>query len=201
MFYTMFFLIRHRCHISDLFQRWFFIFVITPRRLERSTCQRMKYTFLFIITIVLFACNNHGTDTKMLQADIDSLQNKLDNSYKPGLGEFMSNIQLHHTKLWFAGQNQNWKLADFEINEIKETIANIKEYCPDRVEVKSIGIIDPAIDSISNAVHSGNSSQFKNSYVLLTTTCNNCHQSTEHSFNVIKIPDSPPFSDQDFKKK
>ena len=35
----------------------------------------------------------------------------------PGFEEFMSNIQAHHAKLWFAGQNHNWKLADFEIHE------------------------------------------------------------------------------------
>lgn len=158
--------------------------------------------YISFMLSILFSCDEQqATDTRMLQAKIDSLQNKLDKTYKPGLGEFMSSIQLHHTKLWFAGQNQNWKLADFEINELKESIADIKEYCPDRVEIKSIGMIDPAIDSICNAINHGNSSQFKDDYILLTTTCNNCHQATEHAFNVIKIPDTPPFGDQDFKTK
>jgi len=50
-------------------------------------------------------------------------------SYKPGFGEFMGGIQVHHEKLWFAGTNQNWKLAGFEIHEIKESMDDIRKYC------------------------------------------------------------------------
>lgn len=158
----------------------------------------MKQTFFIILTVALFACNQQTNNTQILQSRIDSMENKLDNIYKPGLGEFMSNIQVHHNKLWFAGQNQNWKLADFEIKEIEESLADIKEYCADRPETKAIGMIDPAMDSISNAIQQKNLSKFKSSFILLTTTCNACHQETNHEFNVIKIPDTPPFSNQAF---
>ncbi|MBS1636979.1 MAG: hypothetical protein JST26_13765 [Bacteroidetes bacterium] len=41
--------------------------------------------------------------------------------------------------------------------------------------------------------------RFKNHFETLTNTCNNCHRATSHGFNVIKIPNSPPFSNQEFK--
>jgi hypothetical protein len=40
--------------------------------------------------------------------------------YQPGLGEFMTATQLRHAKLWFAGKQNNWDLAAYEIDEIKE---------------------------------------------------------------------------------
>ena len=40
--------------------------------------------------------------------------------YEPGLGEIMTAIQLRHAKLWFAGKSNNWSLAAYEIDEIKE---------------------------------------------------------------------------------
>src|SRR5258708_38764496 len=40
--------------------------------------------------------------------------------YAPGLGEFMTATQLRHAKLWFAGKQNNWDLAAYEIDEIKE---------------------------------------------------------------------------------
>jgi hypothetical protein len=129
------------------------------------------------------------------------LQQKLENTYKPGLGEFMSGIQVHHAKLWFAGQERNWKLAGFEIGEIKETLEDIKQYNTDRPELKSLPMIEPALDSITNAIQQKNPELFRSSFVLLTNTCNNCHRATKHEFNVIKIPDNPPFSNQDFKVK
>jgi hypothetical protein len=159
----------------------------------------MKKGLIIIITLAFFACNRQVENTKVLQNQIDSLQSKLDNTYKPGFGEFMSSIQIHHNRLWFAGQNQNWKLADFEINEIKESIADIKEFCKDRTETKFIGMIEPAMDSLSNAIQQKNPARFKNSFEVLTTNCNACHQATNHEYNVIKIPDVPPFSNQVFK--
>jgi len=124
---------------------------------------------------MLVACSNSGpkssNDTDVLQARIDSLQQRLDDAYKPGLGEFMSGIQVHHAKLWFAGSAGNWKLADFEIGEIRETLD---------------GAQNPAA--------------FKTAFVLLTNTCNNCHRATKHEFNVIKIPDTPPITNQVFTK-
>jgi len=159
----------------------------------------MKNILLAILTLVFIACNQSAGNNNVLSARIDSLETKLNNTYKPGFGEFMSEIQVHHEKLWFAGENENWKLADFEINEIKESLAGIKEYCTDRPESKELGMIDEPMDSINNAVQQKNHVLFKRGFVLLTATCNNCHRTTNHGFNVIKIPDSPPFSNQIFK--
>jgi hypothetical protein len=159
----------------------------------------MKTLLLTFCTITFFSCNNTADKTPTLQNRIDSLESKLAKTYKPGLGEFMSSIQVHHAKLWFAGENENWQLADFEIGEIKESLEDISTYCSERPEVQKIGMIEPAIDSISHAIQLKNPAMFKTGFILLTATCNNCHHATNHAFNVIKTPDNPPFSNQDFK--
>ena len=145
----------------------------------------MKRIIFYSLLITLLACNNNANNL-LLQNRIDSLQTKLANTYKPGFGEFMSSIQIHHAKLWFAGQSQNWQLADFEIHEIQESLDDIKEYCTDRKETASIGMIDAPIDSLNNAIKHKDLNRFKNSYVLLTNTCNQCHVETDHGFNVKK---------------
>ncbi|MEO9032256.1 MAG: hypothetical protein ABI285_03380, partial [Ginsengibacter sp.] len=83
----------------------------------------MKILTWLVLIPVFYSCNNSQNNNEVLQKQIDSLQTKIANTYKPGFGEFMSEIQVHHEKLWFAGENQNWQLADFEINEIKESLA------------------------------------------------------------------------------
>ena len=104
----------------------------------------------------------------------------------------MSGIQVHHAKLWLAGQNQNWPLAGFEIHEIQEAIDDIKNYCSEREETKSIGIINGPVDSLTNAVSEKNIVRFQNSFTLLTNTCNDCHKITKHEFNIVTIPVSSP---------
>lgn len=152
-----------------------------------------------IIIISIFSCKLAPNNEQALQKRIDSLENKLANTYKPGFGEFMSGIQAHHAKLWYAGQNQNWKLADFEVHEIMELIQDIKTYETERKESKEIDMIDPVLDSVNNAIQQKNPIQFRSSFILLTNTCNDCHKAVKFNFNVVKIPDFQQFSNQDFK--
>jgi hypothetical protein len=159
----------------------------------------MKQIAIILLTLGFFACNEHTDNTQVLQNRIDSLETKLADSYKPGFGEFMTGIQAHHSKLWFAVQNENWKLADFEVHEIIEAIEDIQKYQTERKESKMIGMIDPALDSVTKAIDQKNSAMFKSSYILLTNTCNNCHRETDFEFNIVKIPTNQPFSNQEFK--
>lgn len=111
----------------------------------------------------------------------------------------MSGIQVHHAKLWFAGAAGNWGLADFETKEIGETIDDINLYCTDRPEVASLPMINPPLDSINAAIRNKSIAQFKSGFLLLTNTCNNCHRATKHEFNVIRVPLTPPFTNQVFE--
>lgn len=159
----------------------------------------MKHTLIIMLSFGLFACNHPVDNAQVLQNHIDSLEVKLANTYKPGFGEFMSGIQAHHSKLWFAGQNENWKLADFEVHEIMEAIEDIQIFQTERKESQMVDMIIPALDSINYAIQQRNTSLFKSSYTLLTKTCNSCHRATDFEFIVVKIPDTQPFSNQDFK--
>jgi hypothetical protein len=51
--------------------------------------------------------------------------------YRPGLGEFMAATQLRHAKLWFAGKMNNWDLAAYEIDEIKEGLEDRRKAVSD----------------------------------------------------------------------
>ena len=159
----------------------------------------MKKVLIFLLTLSFFSCNHSSSNTMALQQKVNSLQTAVKNSYKPGLGEFMSQIQVHHAKLWFAGKYQNWELANFEVGEIQEALDDIPKYCSDRPEVKSLGMITPVMNTLSNAIKEKNEAKFDSSFTVLTATCNDCHKATNHGFNLIKIPDAVPVPNQVFK--
>jgi hypothetical protein len=158
----------------------------------------MKNVIIFLILFSFLGCEQSSSNTA-LQKKVDSLQMAVNNAYKPGLGEFMSQIQVHHAKLWFAGKEENWPLADFEVGEIQEALNNIPKYCADRPEVKSIGMITAPVYNITNAIKEKDQKKFEDDFTVLTATCNDCHKETNHGFNLIKIPDVPPVSNQVFK--
>ena len=159
----------------------------------------MKKIFFMLLLLLLTFCSDNSDKISQLQKQIDSLQSNINGTYQSGFGEFMINIQIHHAKLWFAGINQNWELAEFEIEEIEEALEDIQKYQSDREETKTIPIIFAPLDSVRIAIDNKNLNNFKHSYILLTNTCNACHKAVKNEFNKVKIPDSPPFSNQIFK--
>ena len=163
----------------------------------------MKYLLLLlsvVLSVVLLTSCDQNTDVlRQLQAKMDSLQQKMENTYKPGFGELMSSIQEHHSKLWFAGVNQNWALAAYEQSLINSAFEKIDKYHSDNPNSKQLGMISVPIDSIQSAIAQKNLPYFKRSFLFLTTTCNNCHLITRHAFNVIIVPTTNPTNNQDFK--
>jgi len=160
----------------------------------------MKNLFLFLLVFGLFSCNNHPNKMAVLQSRIDSLETKLSEVYKPGFGEMMNSIQSHHLKLWYAGKNKNWKLAEFEIKELKEVTDEIEKFQSDRKETELISMMNPALDSLKMAINKKDDDLFVNSYTGLTNSCNSCHKLTDFEFNIVKLPEGePPFPNQNFK--
>jgi len=157
----------------------------------------MKYLFIILIFVCSSSCQQSNQNA--LQQKVDSLEKKIATTYKPGFGEFMSSIQVHHAKLWFAGQNQNWELANFELHEIAETLDAIKEYQTEREESKKVDMLKPSLEAVKDAIDKRGPTLFNSSYLLLTNSCNNCHKAVNFGFNVVKVPETPPFSNQAFK--
>jgi hypothetical protein len=161
----------------------------------------MRIIFIIMFAISFLACHRSDHNNRQrLQNQMDSLRNKIAHAYSPGVGEFMSSIQMHHAKLWFAGKNENWDLANFEIEEIQESLDDIQQYCADSPSIKTLPMIFPPLDSVKHAISEKNLGMFKTSFSLLTNTCNSCHQAANHAFNVIKIPETPPVTNQVFEK-
>ena len=122
--------------------------------------------------------------------------------YEPGLGEIMTAIQLRHAKLWFAGKSNNWSLAAYEIDEIKEGLEDAARLHStfDGVPVAEMikTIIDPRIVRLEKAIEGKNSTHFIAAFDGLTNGCNSCHAGAGKPFIRIQRPSEPPLSNQDF---
>ena len=122
--------------------------------------------------------------------------------YGPGLGEFMMATQLRHAKLWFAGKNNNWALAAYEVDEIKEGLEDAAKYhaSNDGVPVAELikALIDPRLEQLEKAIEAKSSAQFAAAFDELTNGCNSCHAKAGKGFIRIQRPSAPPVSNQNF---
>ena len=122
--------------------------------------------------------------------------------YTPGLGEIMSLQQMRHSKLWSAGSAHNWPLAAYELDELKEGFDDAATFDPNhRGQPISglIGEITPQpLANLEAAIKAKSTARFDAAFDQLTAACNNCHQSADKGFIVIRRPASSPYTDQDF---
>lgn len=124
--------------------------------------------------------------------------------YVPGLGEIMTLTQMRHAKLWFAAEAGNWELAAYEIDELREGLADAVRYHPQHKQIPESlavlvpGYMDGPLNALSAAVNAHDVAGFEGAYDEFTAGCNGCHQATEFGFNVVRRPSTPPVSNQDF---
>jgi hypothetical protein len=123
-------------------------------------------------------------------------------SYAPGLGEFMTATQLRHAKLWFAGKENNWDLAAYEIDEITEGLEDAEKQFPTRDGIPVADMIkaniDPAVEQLKRAVAARSSTKFVVAFDNLTSACNACHAGADRPFIRIQRPTASPLSNQNF---
>ena len=152
----------------------------------------LRFSFLLIPVLFLISCNDDHTRLQALQSEInhlniknDSLEKEVQN-IKPGLGDLMLEIQVHHNKLYFAGMAANWPLAQFEHDEIIEILKQAETIEKERSEVKLFkAMIYPQLDSIQLSIKQKNQDRFDSYFAGLTDACNNCHTNTMYNFNTV----------------
>jgi len=117
-----------------------------------------------------------------------------------GLGDFMTTIQLHAGKLWFAAKAANWDLAEYELDELKETMETAKSLKVEnrRVEISNVldSILQTQIAQLAESIKRKSLSEFQKSYDETLSACNGCHTESGHKFIRIIRPTAPPVANQ-----
>jgi hypothetical protein len=120
--------------------------------------------------------------------------------YAPGMGDLMSDLQLRHAKLWYAGRAKNWPLADFELHEIEETFERVARWHPEEEGMPVGPSLQAYMHSGTEALEQGaaqrDTAAFEAAFDQFTQGCNRCHAAMKHEFIVIQRPSTEPVSNQ-----
>ena len=166
-----------------------------------------------LIVALLFKVNSLERNLRLLGESNSSSISTLRNSLKltqvdartvkelaPGLGEFMTTIQLHAGKLWFAAQAANWDLAKYELDELKETMEAAKGLNEEKNGVNISNVLDSVLQTqvadLEKTLESKSQTEFKKSYDETLSACNGCHTEAGYKFIHIVRPTAPPVTNQ-----
>jgi hypothetical protein len=126
-------------------------------------------------------------------------------TYVPGLEQFMNVILMEHNKLWFAAKARNWRLAEYQLGEIKEVMGDVQDLVPTFKNLPLADMLDAVITkeivALEKSIEAKDYKAFVSGYDKLTQACNACHQGTENEFIVIQRPTRPAFTNQVYDRR
>lgn len=135
-------------------------------------------------------------DIAALIPDVQTLKDKA-----PSASVAMADVGFHWSNLWFAGQSQNWPLANYYYSEARNHVQwlvriNPAPKGPDGLPVDLKGIFD-AIDAstfaaVKAAIANKDSAQFPVAYKAALESCYSCHKSVGRPYLRLQIPTTVP---------
>ncbi len=157
---------------------------------------------LFLSTLVSPSSFCAEKTTADPTAEIAALKNEIaelkKSAYHPELGEQMLGIQIRHARLWFAGEAQNWNLAAFELQELKEAFDAVVEQNPEHAifQPQRLADILPAmtkgpITALRDSIDHSSKPEFEKAFDVLSAGCTGCHHIAGNDFLVIQRPKTP----------
>jgi hypothetical protein len=122
----------------------------------------------------------------------------MEERFTPGLHTLMVELAMRHASLWFAGDAENWELADYMMHELEEVAERIVELHPDYEDIPVGSLFaqmaTPAIEDAERAIEATDRDAFVAAFDRLTTSCNACHAASNRTAIVIQRPTTPPLT-------
>ena len=104
-----------------------------------------------------------------------------------GFDNAMMETGYRYQELYWAGQDENWEYANYQLEKIKIAIENGLERRPKRAQ--SAGhFLKQVLPEMLQSVMQKDIVSFNHNFQLLTVACNSCHAMEKVSFFSIKTP-------------
>lgn len=92
-----------------------------------------------------------------------------------------------YQELYWAGQDENWEYANYQLEKIKTAIENGLQRRPKRAK-SAEHFLTNVVPATQKAVDSKDIVAFNNGFLVLTTNCNSCHAMEKVPFFTVKLP-------------
>lgn len=104
-----------------------------------------------------------------------------------GLDVAMIEVDHRYGELYWAGQEQNWEYAAYQLDKIRLTLANALERRPKRA--KSAQLFLDVMPVVKEAIDAKDAGRFEEAFASLTTACNACHALEQMGHLMVRTPE------------
>jgi hypothetical protein len=147
----------------------------------------LKIVFIIsIISAVLFSCT-----TKPVQGDwikgTEQEQSQTIEKHFRGLDVAMVEIGYRYQELYWAGREENWDNALYQLDKIKLSLEQAIERRPLRKPSAS-WFLENDLSKMKEVTLQKDTAAFNDAFPLLTIGCNSCHVKEKVSFFRVQVP-------------
>jgi len=167
---------------------------------------RRPAPILAILSLLAVAASGCGGDAPAAapqdakRADDFAAEAKALRELVPDQAHIMADVGYHFTNLWFAGEAENWPLADFYLGETKSHLRWAVRAKPIRKDdagrdINLPGILEAFENSqltqMKKAVDGKDKAGFTSVYKESLTICYSCHKASDKPYLRPQIPTRP----------
>ncbi len=153
---------------------------------------RTLITLIFMslmAAIAISSCSTNQTESAQGEWITGTEQEKLSliEDHLGGFGRTMMEVGYRYTELYWAGQDENWLYAAYQLEEMEEALENGFERRPARA-ASAETFMQNSLPRMMEATQENNRDRFHDVFQSFTLQCNMCHALEEVAFIAIKEP-------------
>jgi hypothetical protein len=150
----------------------------------------MKNLFLFILASFLFcSCtdNKENQNEKSWLKGNDEEKFEIISKQFRGMDVAMMEIGYRYQELYWAGKDENWEYAMYQIEKINAALGHGLERRPER-KTSAEAFINHSVLQMKDVIAKKDTSMFLRGFELFRQGCNSCHVSEKVPYFMVQVP-------------
>ena len=154
----------------------------------------MKLSIIkFFILLIFISCRPQNSENDTTVGELGWLSGTTDEKLEEvayqlgGFSHKMREVSYRYQELYWAGMDENWEYADYQVEHIIEAIEAGVKRRPERLH-SAEEFMDESIPVIASVLELKDKSEFLRGFTALMAGCNGCHAKENVSFIMIKEP-------------
>jgi len=148
----------------------------------------MKAIVFFTAIFLLVACNQNAPEVqgKWIKGTEQEKLNAIERQFR-GFDMAMAETGYRYQELYWAGQDENWEYASYQVEKIRKAIENGLQRRPKRAK-SAEHFLTYALPEMQKSIDSKDTVVFNKEFQILTNNCNGCHAMEKVPFFTVKTP-------------
>lgn len=143
------------------------------------------------VVLTIAACTSNQTREiehgSFLKGDmkhfVETVEKQLD-----GFSRAMMEVHYRYGELYWAGFDENWQYADYQLEHIVEAIEKGNERRPEH-EKSALEFLGAPREILQKAIDDKNPEYFRRAFFMLNAACMQCHHKEDVSFINVVVPE------------